>query len=44
MTCLNRRYFFGVLLIFFAARAIKAEELIDGTVVPELEKQGRCNF
>jgi len=43
MICLNRRYF-CVLLIFFAARAIKAEELIDGTVVPELEKQGWCNF
>jgi len=41
---LESSYFFGVLLIFFAARAIKAEELIDGTVVPELEKQGRCNF
>jgi len=44
MICLNRRYFFGVLLIFFAARAIRAEELSDATVVPELEKQGRCNF
>jgi hypothetical protein len=27
-----------------SARAIRAEELIDATVVPELEKQGRCNF
>jgi ABC-type nitrate/sulfonate/bicarbonate transport system substrate-binding protein len=27
-----------------SARAIKAQELIDSTLVPELENQGQCNF
>ena len=27
-----------------SARAIKAHDLIDSTLVPELESQGRCNF
>ena len=27
-----------------SARAIKAQDLIDSTLVPELESQGRCNF
>jgi len=27
-----------------SARAIRAQELIDSTLVPELESQGRCNF
>ena len=27
-----------------AARALKAQELVDAALVPELEKEGRCNF
>ena len=27
-----------------SARALKAQELVDAALVPELEKEGRCNF
>ena len=31
-------------LITPSARALKAQELVDAALVPELEKEGRCNF
>jgi hypothetical protein len=27
-----------------SAAALKAQELVDTALVPELEKEGRCNF
>ena len=27
-----------------SARVLKAQELVDAALVPELEKEGRCNF
>ena len=31
-------------LIIPSARVLKAQELVDAALVPELEKEGRCNF
>jgi hypothetical protein len=27
-----------------SAQALKVQELVDAALVPELEKEGRCNF